>query len=983
MEPLRLPGLTFETPPQAVPTTLPRMDVAAFVGFAAAGPLHVPVMVEDAGRFSDLFGGVFGEPLELAWDDERGEVRRAHLGTAVESFFANGGRRCWVVRVADETAAVRHVFPVPGLRPAGASRHPTNARARAVGTWCEELALGTTLHREPLPLREPVGGGPPAFALAVGGYRLELGVESERVRPGDLLEVVFSPRSPWLYLFVERIATAEGFSRITGAPLPGTAPPSAETPGAFWFEPSPPEADPDAEPPVALSESAGLAFAAGWLGGSPPDDRRPVVRRLRFELTAWRGTELVGRLGDLAFDRRHPRFWGTLPTDEALFRELLGRRPLRPEGTAVGGGEAEEVTVATPGSVAPAGLAAEAAEPRFPFAGPPPAEAADRYLPVAMGIGRDPAGARRPTPPFPGTRLERNGLGRFEARLFLDRHLAGLHLGSLRSEAEHRHSVLGRRLRGLHSLLPLREVSLVAVPDAGHRGWSREAPASDPPLSAPRLGPPGEPDVAGRHPLAWTGVPDATGYRLEHDGAPDFPHPATAYEGPDTSASVVLPPACPRPVVFRVRAVRHGEQGPWSNTVTARLPEADFAPCAGGPPEAPVLTLVEPPPPAAPSLAWAPSETATAELFEVLFEVEEAADAAFAGARTIHRDGGTSLALPPLLDGTRYYRVRGVAGELPGPWSNTVFTRARGRTRWTEPPAARFDDRILMALQRALLRFCAARGDLLALLSLPGHYREEDTPIHVGRLTPGGGDDAPPGGGGGAFPAVPPLTPGEAGVLCHGALHHPWLTVRSAPSGAGGARTVGPLTRVPPEGAVAGTLAALALNGGAWLAPANDPLANVLALSPPLRGESRGRLARARVNGLLQRPRGFLALSADTLSPETECRPIHVRRLLILLRKLALREGERFVFEPHSEGLRRRVRHRFERVLTDLYQRGALAGATPIEAFAVRVDEPDGRSSGAGRGRFVVELAVAPAPELAHLTVRLVAGPEQLTVEEL
>src|SRR3712207_7471121 len=35
---------------------LPRMDVAAFVGFAASGPLHLPVAVEDASQFAALFG---------------------------------------------------------------------------------------------------------------------------------------------------------------------------------------------------------------------------------------------------------------------------------------------------------------------------------------------------------------------------------------------------------------------------------------------------------------------------------------------------------------------------------------------------------------------------------------------------------------------------------------------------------------------------------------------------------------------------------------------------------------------------------------------------------------------------------------------------------------------------------------------------------------------------------------------------------------
>ena len=40
-----------------------------FVGFAASGPIDVPVPVEDAAQFAD----VFGADATLAWDAARGE----------------------------------------------------------------------------------------------------------------------------------------------------------------------------------------------------------------------------------------------------------------------------------------------------------------------------------------------------------------------------------------------------------------------------------------------------------------------------------------------------------------------------------------------------------------------------------------------------------------------------------------------------------------------------------------------------------------------------------------------------------------------------------------------------------------------------------------------------------------------------------------------------------------------------------------------
>src|SRR5688572_32425367 len=92
----RLPGFRFEV--QAPPLTgvLSRMDVAIFVGFAASGPIEIPVAVESSAQFEEIFG----EDAPLAWDTKRGKQAYAHLAPAVRAFFRNGGIRCWVIRVA-------------------------------------------------------------------------------------------------------------------------------------------------------------------------------------------------------------------------------------------------------------------------------------------------------------------------------------------------------------------------------------------------------------------------------------------------------------------------------------------------------------------------------------------------------------------------------------------------------------------------------------------------------------------------------------------------------------------------------------------------------------------------------------------------------------------------------------------------------------------------------------------------------------------
>ena len=49
----------------------------------------------------------------LAWDEVRGESVYAYLAPAVRAFFRNGGRRCWIIRVAAQ-ARSNH-FPITGV----------------------------------------------------------------------------------------------------------------------------------------------------------------------------------------------------------------------------------------------------------------------------------------------------------------------------------------------------------------------------------------------------------------------------------------------------------------------------------------------------------------------------------------------------------------------------------------------------------------------------------------------------------------------------------------------------------------------------------------------------------------------------------------------------------------------------------------------------------------------------------------------------
>ena len=924
----RRPGITFLAEPPRPTEALPRMDIAAFVGLASSGPIHTPVAVEDVGSFREIFGG----DLPLAWDDEQGRLQHALLGPAIEAFFRNGGRRCWVVRVAGDAGTAR--FHLPGLVASSslADAEPSLAEAwaRSAGSWAEELRVSTVLRRRTIRTAQ---GTSQVFGADASAYRLEVGLGASELRSGDLLEVAFGDDEPLLYLFIDRVVAGAESLRVEGAT-------------GFWFES--PQIAPSEEvaEPVWIAATDGLDAAAS-LAAVAPSVGEARAQRLDFELLVWRGDELERRFGGLAFTPEHPRYWGYLPSDAAVFASSQGRMTTASE---IAGGE----------------LLRQAREPRFPLAGPA-GEATVSYLPLGMSSAPDAGSAVSAVDRGTVSPLELDGLATFGAELFLDADLARFGAGSLRSEAQHKHSLLQQQLLGLHSLWAVEEVTMVALPDAVHRGWSRIAPALPNPLPAPRFAVAASDSADGaaaRLAASWSAVSQATAYRLERSTDIAFEPATTVYEGPELRHDLQIDGDCPETIYLRVSAVRSGRRGPFSDSVALTVPRPVFVDCSPPPPAARELQ-VSAIGPASRRLDW------TGDAAAVDYELVEARDGDFATAVTIYR--GTKItAEVTRSDGLYYYRVRAHGPQGPGAWSGGVEVRVATREAWVTRPRTEYEDHDLLALHRATLRFSAARGDLLAVLALPDHYRDEGARFHVGALSGGSTQNLASG--------VPPLTQGERGVLGFGALYHPWLADLATAGDPRGET----LRRVPPEGAVCGVAASKTLAQGAWVAPANQPLRATIGLAPSLSRGEESRLASAGINLIHQDPRGFLALGADTLNRDADLRPISVRRLLILLRRLALREGASYVFEPSSDDFRRLVSRRFEDLLGDLFTRGALAGRAREEAFRVIADESLNPPQSLDAGRFILELRVAPARPLAFLTVRLVqTGPDVLAIQEV
>lgn len=161
---------------------LPAMDVPVFVGFAARGPLDRPVAVDSAAGFDAVFGGLLDLVQAGAGNDPEARLV-AHLQPAVSAFFAGGGRRCHVIRVAGPGAA-RAEFRLPGLRLASAGSggwviddRDFGLRADSAGSWADRLALAARVRSQALHAGDALARGDllrarsPAWPGATGWAR--------------------------------------------------------------------------------------------------------------------------------------------------------------------------------------------------------------------------------------------------------------------------------------------------------------------------------------------------------------------------------------------------------------------------------------------------------------------------------------------------------------------------------------------------------------------------------------------------------------------------------------------------------------------------------------------------------------------------------------------------------------------------------------------------------------------------------------------
>ena len=98
---------------------------------------------------------------------------------------------------------------------------------------------------------------------------------------------------------------------------------------------------------------------------------------------------------------------------------------------------------------------------------------------------------------------------------------------------------------------------------------------------------------------------------------------------------------------------------------------------------------------------------------------------------------------------------------------------------------------------------------------------------------------------------------------------------------------------------------------------------------------------------------------------------VNIRRLFLYLEE-SIQEGIRWgLFEPNNLQLWQKLNRSITEFLLRVWRDGALFGATPKEAFYVRIDEALNPPSERALGRLTIEIGLKPSYPAEFIIVRI------------
>ena len=174
------------------------------------------------------------------------------------------------------------------------------------------------------------------------------------------------------------------------------------------------------------------------------------------------------------------------------------------------------------------------------------------------------------------------------------------------------------------------------------------------------------------------------------------------------------------------------------------------------------------------------------------------------------------------------------------------------------------------------------------------------------------------------------------------------------------------MSLLPIGGAVAGVYAAVDRTRGVWKAPANVSLTDVSGPAVKINDQDQADLnvhsTGKSVNAIRTfAGKGTLIWGARTLAGnDNEWRYVPVRRFFNMAEESIKKATEPFTFEPNDANTWVRVKALIENFLTIQWRQGALAGATPVQAFYVKIGLGETMTAqDILEGRMIVEVGMA------------------------
>ncbi len=263
----------------------------------------------------------------------------------------------------------------------------------------------------------------------------------------------------------------------------------------------------------------------------------------------------------------------------------------------------------------------------------------------------------------------------------------------------------------------------------------------------------------------------------------------------------------------------------------------------------------------------------------------------------------------------------------------------------------------------ALIAHCEKMEDRFAILDSPEiveNHMDLTRPAEATPLPPASTEESEAGGKEGR--RTPAGGGGTSGLRCGfpdsccAAYYYPWISV---------ADPLNPkrVTYAPPSGFIAGVYARTDSAYGVHRAPANQTLRSAVGLRYRVTPTQLGDLNSKGVNCIRVVGGGELRVwGARTAGPSTsEYRYVPVKRLCLALKRTLSEQTLWAVFERNSELTWKRIERTCRVFLRNLWETGALVGATPEEAFYVKCDAETNPLDSQLQGVLRTQIGFAPA----------------------